>query len=273
MREIDASRLTALQQARPDCQIYPNHISTLAEFIEISSAVTERTQRYWFRGHGSANWSLTPSALRHSSEKKRTTALEAIDSFKRLAATKIRDAPPPNDDLQWIQIGRHYGLPTRLLDWTENAAIGLYFACEHVIEDGKEQDGLTFILDPIELNVIVDRTRPRILDAYRDADLIMPYFELKGRSTPRGRPSIALDPVWNSERLVLQKGKFTLHGAGEFALSTKQAPSLVALAVLSEDKDALLNELQTIGIDEMSIFPEPEHVCSYICQVLGLKVR
>ena len=69
---------------------------------------------------------------------------------------------------------------------------------------------------------------------------------------------------------MLQKGKFTLHGAGKFALTSKQVPSLVGLAVLHEDKETLLGELQTIGIDEMSIFPEPEHVCSYICRFLGL---
>jgi len=271
VESIEVLRLAALQHMRPDSQISPNRISTLAEFIETCSALTRREQRYWFRGHADAGWSLTPSALRFSSETKRTTALQAIDSFKRLAATKLKEAPPPTDGLQWIQIARHYGLPTRLLDWTENAAIALYFACERVMKSGKEQDGLVFVLDPIELNVIVDKERPRILDAYRDGDLIMPYLELKGRCTPKGRPSIAIDPVWNSERLVLQKGKFTLHGAGDFALSTNQVPSLVALAVLREDKATLLDELQTIGIDEMSIFPEPDHVCSHICRVLGLK--
>lgn len=271
MEEIGDSRLESLQTTRADCHINPYRTTTLAEYIETCSAITGRTtRRYWFRGQGSASWSLTPSALRYETEKRRTEALQAIDSFKRLAATKLQDAPSASDELLWIQIARHYGLPTRLLDWTENAAIGLYFACEGVEDEGQKQDGLVFIVDPIELNVVVDKERPRVFDANRDADQIQPYLELTGRKTSKGRPSIAIDPVWNSERLVLQKGKFTLHGAGEFALTSRQAPSLVGLVVLHEDKEALLDELQTIGIDEMSIFPEPEHVCSYIRRFLGL---
>lgn len=270
MEDIGDARLENLQTTRSDCHIHPYRVSTLAEYIETCSAIAGQTRRYWFRGHGSASWSLTPSALRYETEKQRTLALEAIDSFKRLAATKLRDAPPASDELLWIQIARHYGLPTRLLDWTENAAIGLYFACECVEDEEQNQDGLVFILDPIELNVAVSKARPRVFDANRDGDLIGPYLELTGRITSTGRPSIAINPVWNSERLVLQKGTFTLHGASEFALTLRQAPSLLALPVLHEDKQALLDELRLVGIDEMSIFPELEHVCGYIRRFFGL---
>jgi len=268
---IDAGRLEELKETGPDCETYPGRISTLADFVGALAGIAAGNRRYWFRGHADAAWSLTPSALRHPEEQTRTRALGAIDSFKRLAAMKLRDAPSPTDDLQWTQIARHHGLPTRLLDWTENAAISLYFACEVTPkQDGEEKDGLVFVLDPVELNIAVDKSRPRILDAYRDADLILPYLRLKGRQNRNGRPSIAIDPVWNSERLVLQKGKFTLHGASEFALTRAQAPSLIALAVLREDKSRLRNELRSIGIDEMSIFPELDHVCSYICNMLDI---
>ena len=250
--------------------LHSERISTLADFVSAAAALGSMNKNYWFRGHSNASWSLTPSALRPSDERTRTTALGAIDSFKRFAAMKLREAPSPQDELQWTQIARHHGLPTRLLYWTENAAISLYFASEKVEHAGEEADGLVFILDPIELNIAVDKNRPRVFDAYRDSNVILPYFDLKGRKNLNGRPSIAIDPVWNSERLVLQKGKFTLHGAREFALTKDQAPSLIALAVLREDKDRLRRELQSIGIDEMSIFPELEHVCSYICGMLNL---
>jgi len=204
--------------------------------------------------------------LRYDTEAKRTEALRAVDDFKRLAVTKLREAPSPSEQLQWIQIARHFGLPTRLLDWTQNAAIALYFTCSEEEND----NGLVYVLDPVELNVSVDRERPRVFDVNRDADVIEPYLSLTGRKTARGRPSIAINPVWNSERLVLQKGAFTLHGAGEFALTNRQTPSLVALPVLKEDKKNLLLELEIIGIDEMSIFPEPEHVCAHIRKRLDL---
>ena len=232
--------------------------------MEASVSITGGRPVYWFRGQSDASWSLTPSALRYDSEQKRKEALEKVDDFKRLAVTRLVNPPRPDERLQWLQIARHFGLPTRLLDWTQNAAIGLYFACEKL-----EEDGLVFVLNPIELNLMVDSKRPRIFDTYRDAGIIKPYLDLKGRARAGGRPTIAINPVWNSERLILQKGAFTLHGSLSFGLTSDQAKSLVALPILREDKEHLLEELAIIGIDEMSIFPEPEHVCGYLKRNLG----
>jgi hypothetical protein len=57
---------------------------------------------------------------------------------------------------------------------------------------------------------------------------------------------------------MLQKGVFTLHGS-RFDLDKDQAPSLVALPIVREAKGQLLVELERIGVDEMTIFPELEH--------------
>lgn len=62
----------------------------------------------------------------------------------------------------------------------------------------------------------------------------------------------------------MQQGAFTLHGTRAFELDRHQASSLMCVPILREHKRGLLNELERVGIGEMFIFPEPEHVCAHL---------
>ncbi len=54
---------------------------------------------------------------------------------------------------EWISLAQHYRVPTRLLDWSENPLVALYFAVE-VDEDsnGAQVDGRVWALNPLQLN-------------------------------------------------------------------------------------------------------------------------
>jgi hypothetical protein len=203
--------------------------------------------------------------LRHDEEADRNCAIELLADFRRNAQIKLQKPPGVGDELGWLQLAQHYGLGTRLLDWTENAAVALYFACQSP-RDGSEIDGNVFILNPIDLNREVAPKKPRVFDAQVDCDIIAPYLRLTGRIWNRGRRTVAIYPIWNSERIVLQKGAFTLHGSKRRALDSKQAPSLVRIPILAEHKRSLLLELDRIGISEQTIFPELEHLCHHLIQ-------
>ncbi len=245
----------------PNCLIIDVVIKSLTDFLSVFGSVLGKSDElFWFRGHSDYNWSLKPSALRFNKPSDRDNALNLIDKFKLYAEMRLGRPPDPNEELKWVQLAQHYGLPTRLLDWTENAAISLYFACLD-----PKTNGCVFLINPVDLNRAVDPKRPRVFDVNRDLSLINEYLLLTGERDPKnGLNTIAIHPSWNSERIMLQRGTFTLHGSKIFSLTKEQAPSLVYVPILKEYKNFLLNELERIGISEMSIFPELEHVCNYL---------
>ncbi len=248
----------------PGCRMYRQPIASLGDLFSVCAGLLKEDGIFWFRGHANLAWTLTPSALRYAGAEARTKALNLLRDFKRYAQTKLPHPPGRHDEeLEWVQLARHFGLPTRLLDWTRNAAIALYFACLRATEEN-DADGAVFILNPEDLNREADPKNARILDAHSDADRIARYLRLSGVRNRRGLRTIAINPVWNSERIVLQQGAFTLHGSREFTLTREQAPSLVCLRVPCAHKQRLLSELERAGINEMSIFPEPEYMCRYL---------
>jgi hypothetical protein len=249
-----------------DCKLVPFRVESLSDYFAIFSRSFRALSPYWFRGHADHRWSLTPSALRYSVRADRDKAINLLPEFKRLVEYRLPRAPRPEEELKWVQIAQHYGLPTRLLDWTESATTALYFACLR-----PEKNGLVLVLNPIDLNRLRDPKRPRIFDAQSDADLIVPYLRLDGAHKRRIRfRTIAIKPVLNDDRIISQKGVFTLHGSTEFSLTQKEAPSLVAIPILKEAKVDIAQELAKIGVDEMTLFPDPEHTCNQLKRTANL---
>lgn len=240
------------------CPILKHRIRGLADFFAVISSSISGKEAFWFRGHEDVAWELIPSALRYRTQEERARALGLISDFKRIGEIKLQRLPGADEELKWVQLAQHFGLPTRLLDWTESATIALHFACL-----GVRADGLVFILNPVDLNKLRYPQKPRILDPQLDGAIIRRYLMLGAKQSHRGLPTVAVNPVWNSERLMLQKGAFTLHGS-RFDIDAKQAPSLVAIPILKESKPKLREELGRVGVDEISIFPELEYACRFL---------
>lgn len=254
------------------CHSVRDPVPNLSKFFAVADTFLRADRsKYWFRGVDSLSRGLVPSALRYETKADRDKALGLLSEFRRQVITRLDgdERPEPGDDFAWMQVAQHYGLPTRLLDWTENPTIALYFACQKAKHDLR-QDGGVFVLDPALLNETqVRQAAP--MDPVNDAAKLAVYAKLDGAESGSGARTVAVSPLVITRRIQLQKGAFTLHGSRRFALDDGQAPGLACILVDDGDKATLLKQLAGIGVEEMSIFPEPEHVCNYLKRAAGLE--
>jgi len=71
----------------------------------------------------------------------------AFKEFRQRAMPYVNHVP--RDDWEWLALAQHHGLPTRLLDWTENPLVAAFFACH----DGHGSDAVIYVLDERQFNV------------------------------------------------------------------------------------------------------------------------
>ena len=143
---------------------YEESISTLQQFtqaIEMISAYGADSQYVW-RGVADAEWPLHSSLV--NAYKKKYGALPRepqLRDFERTVLAEARD----EWGLDWHATGgrlsalellaalQHYGVPTRLLDFTFNPLIALWFA----VEKHDARDGRVFAIDISRAAVDHDR--------------------------------------------------------------------------------------------------------------------
>src|SRR5271163_3454824 len=94
-------------------------------------------EELWFRGD-QQTYPLLPSLYRHYSDSWAYNEENLHERFK------VRGTPfQPNrviTDWDWYFLGQHHGLPTRLLDWTENLLVAAYFALANKINFSDRTD-------------------------------------------------------------------------------------------------------------------------------------
>jgi hypothetical protein len=109
---------------------------------------------------------------------------------------------------------QHYGLPTRLLDWTEHLNIAIYFAVAYSTTT-RTGDPYIWVLNPFKLNKLY--CDKRILFDAVDKIGFDYYEAARNNAFPNELP-IAMRPTWSNSRVRAQAGAFTVHGRNEAPL-------------------------------------------------------
>lgn len=274
-----------------------NKIENVSQYIEQIIKLTNTNKdnseiTFWFRGESSTEFEtpLVPNAyrvlsgtLKHTNNKRifseNIKSIEKnIDSeYYRKTFLYLKQSNVKNNFVNRYFLMQHYGIQTRLLDWSENALISLYFA----VSSNKEKDGRVWILNPFEMNnitiqKILDSDKnckmiPSLSNNYKRKKLINKDGEFRIKEISRrylwmdfsndNLPEksyypLAIYPPYIDSRLQFQSSCFTIFGNeinGLIDVNNKIV--LNSLIIDKEFKVKILEELAILGINENSIYP------------------
>jgi FRG domain len=221
----------------------------------------------WFRGHGDASWPLAPSLYRPESKTQGVGAEyynEALllERFRLRAPTFLERLP--ETDWEWLFLMQHYGLPTRLLDWTESSLIALYFA---IRDHTGDVDAAVWAMNPWWLNRL---TLGKYTLFPANDPRAKKHAPLPSGKKLKGRLPLAITPNHASPRIAAQRGVFTIHGHQRAPLDrlvprrVKGPSELRKLVIKKNCISRILTDLAISGISESLIFPELSGLCREI---------
>lgn len=225
-------------------------IESVADLVALLSTL-EPDKPTWFRGQVDQGWTLVPSVLRKAGWLKAEG--DMLKLFRQEVAG--RTSARPAHEWDWVCLAQHHRLPTRLLDWSTNPLIGLYFAVEVDDGDAGPADGALYSLDPTGLN---QRSfgAPSILLLGADRDL---DDYLLSSPSQQKRDPVAVVAQQSFGRLIAQSGVFTLtHHKDPTPLATSLEPMLARWVVPLAAKEKIRNELATMNIHSASVYVDPD---------------
>lgn len=232
-------------------------------FSDLMEATNVAEQKFggqvWFRGHAQDDWKLVPSAHRSHPVLESQFA----HHFRLKAPALADNCPEHKDYVSWLPLMQHYGLPTRLLDWTESLLVAAYFATE---AKPISSSAAIWLLAPGNLNKqSVGRLIPFLTDE-RVEPLVSDAFSGKGHS--QNQHSLAVFAPRTDRRMAAQLGNFTIHGsrvALEQHPSADQFLARILIPLISHDK--IKRDLTIFGMRRSSLFPDLSNLAMEISEL------
>lgn len=247
----------------------------------------------YYRGHASSSWTLTPNLFRNA-------CIREYDAI-RLATRRLWNKLSKLSYLERIIFFQHYELKTRLLDVTYNPLIALYFACQEVQSENDSPDGKIFygycnddgtlLYADIFAEIVskhdftVGMVNKQYLANIANKYDVKPDILKEVLCNP-----IFIYPPYNSDRIIAQQGAFVMapifqrnndekipfQYRREYTFEQGVDKAFFAnesIIIPSDLKEDILEELETLNINEATVFPEPEHQMKAINKKLESKYK
>ncbi|MBD2551259.1 FRG domain-containing protein [Microcystis elabens FACHB-917] len=247
----------------------------LAWFLEISAEA--EGDFFWFRGVDCSAYSLLPKIARDGKDPSAIFEREArlLTRFRQRSMA-YWPAGYPQDEWEHLFAMQHYGMPTRLLDWSENIFVAAHFALTGQPSHDHEGDCIPVVwcVDPVAWN----RSTP-VLSEYGSSIQVLttadeeldPYRPASTRK--RNKSPIAIFGAHNSDRIVAQRGTFFVWGNEVKPLEDVAADLTASLwkIKLIGPREELARDLRLLGFGETMVFPELSYLASELTRTEGWK--
>jgi hypothetical protein len=220
-------------------------ISSLSEFVkQLETRISDKKRIFLFRGQN-IDKSLIPNIARHLFKSSREQDEKKMLNEFNIHSTQYLDYQPKNI-IEKMTIAQHYGIPTRLLDWTENALAALYFAVFKETENNN--NAVVWVISFENSELLINDYN---IDIFNEKEL--KFF----------KPNSII------QRVSSQHGWFSVHpfkgqGFYERADIITEKYRLNKISIKKGCSKKILQTLESCGINKHTIFRDLDSLGSFI---------
>lgn len=244
-------------------------VGNIEDYVSLIESHFSGASLLWFRGQRDFCWHLKPS-IHRPDLKLSTEDLVLAAEQTSLALFRQRSIPYIEtlftdrgniSDWNYLFLMQHFGIPTRLLDWTENALTALYFAVSNAYEYNKlKEDAAVWVLDPENWNRAIFRGAASVETVLNPSDSALSNWAPD--SPKKASAPVAIYGDYNSRRIALQQGTFTVFGSGLKSMNEIHSEYSMESSLLGKVRiphgnlEDLYMSLRRFGFREASIYPD-----------------
>lgn len=264
-------------------------IDSVGELLQYLKEL-EISEDTFYRGHANHEWKLIPSIFRQDFQG---TEHQFYVEMRQHNPTEFEEKECLFDQLALMQ---HYSIPTRLLDWTKNPLIALYFATDNY----DKIDGEIIIYTPKKtyysgmyaekvLSKLVHASNRKLFslesfkNLYIDSCKVSDFIPNEQSLESLISRVILVKPRITNKRLRAQQGCFTLHGNVikvqdgkkyinilESSIDTLEEDILCRVRINHIAKLKIREELDILGINAGTLFPDLENYAKFLKEKLKI---